>query len=1551
MPQRLLFAALTALLLFMAPSPASAQGLGACGQVPLCETACAEGESQACAALSRAYSEGTSGVDADVTRATAYGQRACELGDGETCHRLGRAYEQGGLGGDRGSAQASLKQAEVFYGRACSAGINRACGEQARLLLYGSGGRADPRSAVALFAKGCAGRDGGACEVLAALHTVGYAVPRDAAKASMYARQAGGEALTPPALPDASAAVLNITSEPPGVPVLVDGMLAGPAPVTVRVPAGLHHVEVRHKSGSKSQSVTVARGSQQRVVISYPAMLELTGAPEGASVAIDGEPRGSLPFKGEVSPGQHEIFVQAEGHSPRSLRVSLLPGTTTHEKVTLALQPSRLKVESTPPGATVKVDGKSVGVTPFEGDVTTGPHTLEVELAGHLAQRESLPASRAGQLVQKRFTLVPQPVPFQLTSEPAGAEVWVDGRKIGVTPFKGTLPPGPRRVELRQQGYDPIVSTVQVAAGKAVTQTQRLALSPVRVEIDSEPRGADVRIGGKSVGRTRWTGALPPGMHTVEISQNGYAPTTQRIVLAPGQREWKAAPKLVAKPVRLQIESEPKGAELHVDGKRVGVTPHVGTILPGRHKVSLRLSGYAQQDFELEVHAARDVREQRRLDAAPVTAEITSVPVGAQLKVDGKRLGKTPWRGTLRAGKQPLELELDGYRTYKQELVVAPGARVVTLAPTLVAVDSQVELDSEPRGAEVWIGDKRLGKTPLRTKLAPGTHRIEYRLEGHQTQQANVVAAAGKPVVDRRTLVQTPVPVEFSSTPAGASVILDGKAVGKTPWKGGIAPGRREVVISLDGYEDARESVTLAPGTVPLRKSFTLRGAPIAMRVESTPAGASVKVDGRQVGVTPWKGTVPARGLKLELGKDGYREVSRDVVPAAGKEVIERHTLVPSPSTLRLLSEPPGARITLDGKALGRTPWEGEVAAGTHAIELEAPHHAPWSGQLTIEPAKKVERRIELEPQPVSLMVEAQPLRAEVYVDGERRGTTPLRLSVRPGRREVEVRAPGHSPKGEVIALAPGAAEVRRSYMLEVAEVPLSVTTAPVRASVWVDGARVGTAPWTGNVSAGSHEVRATAPGYQDAVTRVEPTEGRAGLSASLTLVPAPVSVEIRTEPSGARVTIDGAARGTSPLTVQLAPGEHTLALEAEGYAKVTTARVLEPAERAKWTFDLQATPVDVALVLRPATAKLTVDGKPYEGAAKTLSLLPGKHQLEARLEGHTTLERELTVTREPGQKVELVLVPTLDGPLPAHAMADPNDLASRDPASLRATLADPRASRTDKVVAMQRLAPQVTALGPELALTTKDVRGELCLAWAAHFAQTWLTVEAVDDFGAPVAVTASVHGQELGQTPLRVKVPVCVEQVTTGVQGKGRHAAHPVKLTTGKETFVTLRLPGRGDLHVVSLYGEAGQTLQDYGDGMQTLVASGLRWEYFGRILHLQLGVKGFMRGASVSGLGEVERYPLVDATVGLAGVIGNDAMRVHLGLGVGVWSLVVPTARASLGFNFADRLYLGVEGQLHVAHPGLLPDGMRQSRYQGVPFEAFVYPSAGLSLGWIFR
>jgi len=55
----------------------------------------------------------------------------------------------------------------------------------------------------------------------------------------------------------------------------------------------------------------------------------------------------------------------------------------------------------------------------------------------------------------------------------------------------------------------------------------------------------------------------------------------------------------------------------------------------------------------------------------------------------------------------------------------------------------------------------------------------------------------------------------------------------------------------------------------------------------------------------------------------------------------------------------------------------------------------------------------------------------------------------------------------------------------------LTVMAKPAGATVWVDGTRVGEAPWTGEITPGEHHLKATAPGHSSASLDVTLTGSR----------------------------------------------------------------------------------------------------------------------------------------------------------------------------------------------------------------------------------------------------------------------------------------------------------------------------------------------------------------------------------------------------------------------------------------------------------------------------
>lgn len=124
----------------------------------------------------------------------------------------------------------------------------------------------------------------------------------------------------------------------------------------------------------------------------------------------------------------------------------------------------------------------------------------------------------------------------------------------------------------------------------------------------------------------------------------------------------------------------------------------------------------------------------------------------------------------------------------------------------------------------------------------------------------------------------------------------------------------------------------------------------------------------------------------------------------------------------------------------------------------------------------------------------------------------------------------------------------------------LAVQSRPQGARVVVDGKESGVTPTTIRLPAGPHVLEVQVGKSEP---RVIPLTITAGVQTSqyieLRDVSATGGLAIRSDPSGARITIDGQPRGTTPATIpNLSPGDHTVVLELGG-RKVSQAVKIAP--------------------------------------------------------------------------------------------------------------------------------------------------------------------------------------------------------------------------------------------------------------------------------------------------------------------------------------------------------------------------------------------------------
>jgi formylglycine-generating enzyme required for sulfatase activity len=146
-----------------------------------------------------------------------------------------------------------------------------------------------------------------------------------------------------------------------------------------------------------------------------------------------------------------------------------------------------VRIISEPPGATVTVAGRYRGVTPLEIGLPPGrSYPVALSKPGHesLTRDVDLRSSRGATL---RVELAARIGVVRVRSEPADAELLVDGKSLGSGPRELSLPSFAHRFEFRKPGFAPYRTEVTPQPGQPQEVVARL-LTPQQAVIAATPR-------------------------------------------------------------------------------------------------------------------------------------------------------------------------------------------------------------------------------------------------------------------------------------------------------------------------------------------------------------------------------------------------------------------------------------------------------------------------------------------------------------------------------------------------------------------------------------------------------------------------------------------------------------------------------------------------------------------------------------------------------------------------------------------------------------------------------------------------------------------------------------------------------------------------------------------------------------------------------------------------------------------------------------------------------------------------------------------------------
>ena len=154
------------------------------------------------------------------------------------------------------------------------------------------------------------------------------------------------------------------------------------------------------------------RRGRQKANLDYalPGTVEVLSTTHGAIVEIDGRVVGNIPLEDElaVEPGQHTIRVHLRGWTEHTDSFVVKPGQDVELEIDLLPIAGIVRITTSEPGASVKLNDRVIGVTPFDQDIPVGEATVMLTHPGFEDHLQSLNV-QAGQSYDLNIDLIPLP--------------------------------------------------------------------------------------------------------------------------------------------------------------------------------------------------------------------------------------------------------------------------------------------------------------------------------------------------------------------------------------------------------------------------------------------------------------------------------------------------------------------------------------------------------------------------------------------------------------------------------------------------------------------------------------------------------------------------------------------------------------------------------------------------------------------------------------------------------------------------------------------------------------------------------------------------------------------------------------------------------------------------------------------------------------------------------------------------------------------------------------------------------------------------------------
>ena len=337
--------------------------------------------------------------------------------------------------------------------------------------------------------------------------------------------------------------------------------------------------------------------------------------------------------------------------------------------------------------------------------------------------------------------------------------------------------------------------------------------------INGGVEGADVYLDGEYKGLTNsiseiTIGDVSLGSHVVRVQQNSLQ-REMTIEVTPANISFRVELNTAqSRPQWLVLQVEPKDAMVLIDGNvcPADAQGFVQRAFPnGTHTYTISAKDYHTESGTFVI-AGEKIQRNISLRPAYGWLSIPESPIlnGAMVYVDNTLLGTVPFKSDkLASGQHSVLIVKELYKNAEASITISDG-ETYTYTPTLVANYGTVTINAGG-DFDIYANGKLLGRSPWSGKLTADSYIFEARREGYEPSSVAHAVASGTALQS----IDIPAPkailgyITVVSSPAMATVMVDGKTIGTTPLTEGVVVGKRKLSIALDGYDTIEKDILI----------------------------------------------------------------------------------------------------------------------------------------------------------------------------------------------------------------------------------------------------------------------------------------------------------------------------------------------------------------------------------------------------------------------------------------------------------------------------------------------------------------------------------------------------------------------------------------------------------------------------------------------------------------------------------------------------------------------------------------------------------------------